>query len=253
MQALLRTLRGVVNDLLAFRNVDAYVVVAIGVALIVFDVLGNVDISLQLTVVIAALVVMISRMTAPAPKQTDLNDLLHTRKQFGPFRDFIAGGRTLWIYSPSAINILRDPSVIKEEILDKGGSFVMLIQDPTQTTIIEALQQQLDVAALDLKNDITVSSDIIRKLKTRKKEKITFDIVFGYLAYSPGFSLTIVDAERSSGRLIVEFFGFQNEFIGSRMHINITRQQSEYWFEYWVEQFREMQSAARIMDVEGAV
>ena len=243
MRSLRRTLRRIGTDLLSFKNVEAYVVTLIGVALIVIDILGDVPANVQLTVIIAALVVLVFRSTAPLTQKTGLDDVLGNRNGFRPFREFIRGGRTLWVYAPSAINIVRDPSPIKEEVLDRGGSLVVLLQNPAETTVIENLQNQLDIAAVDLRSDIQVSVEVLRKLKSRH-DNAGYNIRYGFLTYSPGFSLTIVDAERATGRLVVEFFGFQNEFIGSRMHIEITRQQSEYWFEYWVDQFQEMTKAA---------
>lgn len=236
-----RTLRRVGRDLLHFRNVEAYVVSAVGIALLIVDVLGDVPSNVQLTVIVAALVVLVFRTTAPPARHADLNDSLRNRTQFGPFRDFIRGARTLWIYAPSAINLLRDPAAITEELLDRDRELIVLLQDPHETAVVRNLQRQLDIAAVDLANDIGTSCDILRRLKARRA---SCPIDYGFVPYSPGFSLTIVDAERASGRLIVEFFGYQNEFIGNRMHVEITRQQSEYWFEYWVEQYRAMLAAA---------
>jgi hypothetical protein len=43
---------------------------------------------------------------------------------------------------------------------------------------------------------------------------------------------------------VVEFHGFHNEATPSRMHIEISRQQSERWYAYWMEQFNQIWSAA---------
>ncbi len=243
MAALLRSFRRIAGDLTTFRHIEAYVVVGVGIALIAIDVLGEVPINVQLTVIIAALVVLVFRTTAPDVKHEDIHELLRNRNQFVPFREFIKGAKTLSIYAPSAINILRDAAPIKDEILEKGGKVTILLQNPHEDQEITQLQKQLDIAAVDLRNDIFIAVDILKRLNTRR-DGTGYHLQYGFLPYSPGFSLLIVDADRASGRLIVEFFGFHNEFIGNRMHIQITRQQSEYWFEYWLEQFREMQKLA---------
>lgn len=246
MRSLRRSLRRIGNDLITFRNVEAYVVTLVGIALLVVDIVGDVETDVQLTVIIAALVVLVFRSTAPTTQKTGLDDVLRNRNSYRPFREFIRGGRTLWVCAPSAINILRDPACIKEEILDRGGQVTVLLQDPNQATVIQNLQNQLDIAAVDLKSDIMVASEVLRKLKSRA-DGTDYNLRYGTLPYSPGFSLTIVDAERATGRLIVEFFGYHNEFIGNRMHIEITRQDSEYWFEYWVDQYQEMAAAASMV------
>lgn len=243
MLSLRRSLRRIRRDLSAFQNIDAYVVTAIGIVLLVIDVLGDVPIDVQLTVIVAALVVLVFRSTAPPTRPSDVNDVLRDRSQFGAYREFIRGGRTLWIYAPSAINVLRDPAPIKEEILDRGGQLWVLLQNPHERYVVENLVRQLDIASGALQNDIFTSLDILRKL-TQRRDAAGYNIEYGFVSYSPGFSLTIVDAERATGRLVVEFFGYHNEFIKDRMHVEITRQQSEYWFEYWVGQFRAMADAA---------
>ena len=40
--------------------------------------------------------------------------------------------------------------------------------------------------------------------------------------------------------MTLEFFGYQNEAIQSRMHIEVARTQTAYWFEYWQRQYEKM-------------
>ena len=58
-------------------------------------------------------------------------------------------------------------------------------------------------------------------------------------------SLTIVDPDGRDGRAIVEMIGFNRESINDRMHVEIRREQSNYWFEYWTQQFTQMWNMAR--------
>ena len=73
-------------------------------------------------------------------------------------------------------------------------------------------------------------------------------VEYGYLPYSPGFSLVIVNPSGRNGRLVVEFYGYANDLITDRMHLEISRNQSQYWFEYWEEQFKVMWDAARKLE-----
>jgi hypothetical protein len=96
---------------------------------------------------------------------------------------------------------------------------------------------------LDLSNDL--DHDLKGSLLTLKKMLKWGNVEYRLLPYSPGLSLTIIDPDGRDGRLVVEFFGFHNEFIRDRMHIVIERRQSQYWFEYWAKQFEAMWEAAR--------
>jgi hypothetical protein len=69
---------------------------------------------------------------------------------------------------------------------------------------------------------------------------------FGYkvLDYNPGFSLVAIDPTARNGHIIVEFHGFHNEATSTRMHIELSRQQSEKWYAYWTDQFEGIWDAA---------
>lgn len=64
------------------------------------------------------------------------------------------------------------------------------------------------------------------------------------LDYNPGFSLVSIDPATRKGHVIVEFHGFHNEATSSRMHIEISRRQSDYWYTYWTNQFSRIWEAS---------
>lgn len=232
----MRTLRRVFNDLRNLRNVDAYVVGAIGIVLILIDVLGNVDLNAYLSVMTAALVVMLLRTTAPAKTEVDLDRVLLDRQSYTPLRDFIQGAKVLWIYGPSAVNVLRESASIKA-VLDHGGEVRVMLQDPDEAASMGILRQQLD------KNN-NLDHDIKGSLFTLERMKDWGRIEYRLAPYNPGFSLLIVDPDGKDGRLTVEFFGFHNPLIDERMHVLIERRSSQYWFEYWEKQYEIMWDAA---------
>ena len=233
-------LRRVLKDIFRGRNLDAYVVVFFGIVLIGADLVGNVEQGMQLTLIIAALTILVLRVTAPETGTVDLDDVLKDRQAFGPFKDFISGRRKLWMWAPSAVNIFNDASSIKAEILDRGGEICVLLLDPAADAITPHVQAQLDSTGDELLGDIRRTARTLEQLKDAGK------VTYGFLPFSPGFSLTIVDPDKPGGKLLVEYHGFRNEFTGNRMHIVIERAQSEYWFNYWVSQFEEMSKVASL-------
>ncbi|MCA9903694.1 MAG: hypothetical protein KC547_07545 [Anaerolineae bacterium] len=230
--------RRVLNDVSQGRNLESYVVAALGIALLAAGVLGSVDQSVQMALIIAALTVLVLRSTAPETGIFALDDVLKDRQAFGSFKDFIGDGRTLWMFAPSAVNIFNDASPVKSAILDRGGEVCVILLDPKAETVISYVQGQLDSAGQEL------ASDIRRTVRSLDQLQKSGKVTYGFLPFSPGFSLTIIDPDKPGGRLIVEYHGFRNEFTGNRMHIEITRAQSEYWFDYWVNQFVEMRKVA---------
>jgi len=231
---IVRAFRRIFADILVGKNIESYVVAAIAVALAVAGVLDNaIPDDWKLTAILAALALLVFNTTRSEKGAVDLDAVLLDRQSFGAFQDVIKGKRVLWIYGPSAINVLRDGPHIKREILDRGGEVRVITQDINEQAGMQILSQQID-KTVDLENSLRMSGDILKTMKNWG------NIDLRVLAYSPGFSLVVVDPDSRDGKVIVEFFGYRNELITERMHIEITRQQSQHWFEYWARQFQEM-------------
>jgi len=235
IDSLTRGFQRILKDFSSGRNIESYVVSAVGVALVILDLIGDVSDDIKLTVMIAALVILVFRGTKPENKVPDLDQVLLDRQNYGPFREFIANSKELWIYGPSAANALREAAYIESEILEKGGKVRMLIQNPTVESSMNQLKQQLD-RVFDLEHDIDGSLRVLRRMKRQYPQKLEFKL----LSYNPGFSLTVVNPDNKNGHLVVEFIGYRNDRISNRMHINIARTQSAHWFEFWEKQFRIM-------------
>lgn len=238
MRGIERELRRIFNDILKFRNIEAYVIALVGFALVVLDVIGEVDQGLQMTVITAALALLVFRTTRPQQQIADLDEILKDRQSYGTFREFIQGGKVLWVYGPTNVNVLRDSSDIKREVLDKGGQVRIILQDPENEASMGILRQQLDPSN-------NLDHDLKGSLFTIQKMLKWGGVDYRLAPYSPGFSLAVIDPDGRDGRLVVEFFGFHNEFIRDRMHIVIERRQSQYWFEYWAKQFEAIWELSR--------
>ena len=103
---------------------------------------------------------------------------------------------------------------------------------------MEILHQQLGSTTV-------LEHDIEGSLYKLDKMRAWGSVDYRLLPYSPGYSLLVVDPDGKDGRLVIEFFGYHNEFITDRMHIQIERRSSQYWFEYWAKQYQVMWDAAR--------
>jgi hypothetical protein len=237
MNTILRFVRRVIDDLTNLRNVDAYVVGFIGIALILIDVLGSVELDAYLSVMTAALVVLLFRTTTPVRKEIDLDNVLLDRQSYTPLRDFVQGAHTVWVYGPSAVNVLRESATFKREVIDRGGEVRVLLQDPGESANMEILRQQLDP-------NNNLDHDIQGSLFTLEKMRAWGKVEYRLLPYNPGFSLLVIDPDGKDGRLVVEFFGYHNNLIDDRMHILIERRTSQYWFEYWAKQYQIMWDAS---------
>lgn len=240
MYSALRWVRRIINDLVNLRHVDAYVVAFIGVVLVIFGVIGAPQTEYYLLALTAGMVILLFRTTEPDEKIIDVDSVLLDRQSYSPLREFIQGGRVLWVYGPSAANVLRESAAIKREILDRGGELRVLLQDPGEAASMNILRQQLDP-------NNNLDHDITGALYTLEKMRAWGKVDYRLLPYNPGFSILVVDPDGKEGRLTVEFYGYHNNMIDDRMHIAIDRRLSPYWFEYWEKQYEMMWEAAKPM------
>lgn len=236
-----RGFRRIADDLAHLRHIDAYIVMAIGIALLVVDILGGaISTDAYLGVMTAALVTLVFRSIRSEAPPMDLEAVLLDRDDYGKFDHFIDGARELWVYGPSSISVTGQAASIKQRVLEQGGSVRMLVQDPDEAAAIDYLGRQLDTD-----NDFV--GDLTHTLSTLARMRAWGNVEVRLLAASPGFSLIIINPGRADGRLTVELHGYQSATINDRMHVVVNKSDSDYWFRYWVSQYEHMWQAAREM------
>ena len=239
MQSLRRTVTRVLSDIANGRNIESYALVLVAFVLAVIGLIDDaIPESLKFAVILAALALLVFQTTKPEAQPVDYDAVLRDRHRFGHFRDFIKGGKTLWIYGPSAGNILRFDSDIKREVLDRGGTVQILMQNPN-APVMNTLPRQYNHTH-PLREDVEFS---LRTLQNLVQGLSAGTLDYGLLDHNPGFSLVVVDPDNANGRLVVEFHGYDSDEITDRMHIMLTRLESRHWFDYWSQQFESMWQA----------
>lgn len=241
---MLRTVRRIINDIGHRKNIEAYAtsfaVLLFAIGSFFFDAVPQ---NLQFAALLAGIALLVFKTTDPASTQSmSLEDVLKDRNDYGKFSDFIRGAKSLSIYGASNMNVLREMDDIEREILDRGGKVRVLIQDPLQEASVSILVRQLD-KTYDLRRDLEMAQLILHRMQERRP---TPNLQHRFVPYSPGFSLAVVNAGESDGRLVVEFYGYENKAIKERMHIQIDQHQSPRWFDYWTKQFELMWESARL-------
>lgn len=243
----------IIKDIKQGQNLELYVVSFFALLFAVLTLVGDlVPDSLKTSAILAALALLVFNITLPHQSDKRLDDYLDDRSNYKEFKTYLEGARRLWIYAPSAANILRSENVqtIRKEILSHpDGEFRILIQDPDQQAAVDILIKQLD-DSLDYKiqhllkeiHDTLTIFELIQSWPVAGK----FD--YGLLDYGPGYSLVVIDPHKKDGKIFLELHGFHNESTASRMHITITKEESERWFTYWSNQFEYMWRDAQATD-----
>jgi hypothetical protein len=129
---------------------------------------------------------------------------------------------------------------MRTKVLAKPGGIVrVVILNPSNEQAIQLavhqLDDSLDYPIQDFRDSLATTE---RQLRAMHAWKVQGSFDYRLLDYNPGFSLVAVAPASRNGQIIVEFHGFHNPSTNSRMHIELTRQQSESWYTYWTGQFQ---------------
>jgi hypothetical protein len=245
MNSFQRFMRRVREDFKARRNLDVYTVSAVSALLVILALIPDaVSPSLITAVMLAALSLLVLNLSSDGPQIVALDDYLNDRSAFGPLSERIKGAHKLWIYAPSAANILRSDNgeAIRREILSHpGGEVRIVIQDPHNTEGVDILTRQLDKGVdFQMQHMSDELTRTIQQLQLMQSWPTPGSVEYRLLDYGPGFSLVAVDPDSKNGQIIVEFHGYHNESTDKRMNLELTRDSSDRWYAYWMGQFQVM-------------
>lgn len=239
------------RDLKERRHIDAYATAFIAFVLALLSVVGDVvPDQVRWAAVLAGVGILVIRDTIPVSQRVAVNSILEDRFAFDrkPLSERLKNATEIWIYAPSAVNLLSAHSceLLRTGCLAKAeGSVRVVVLDPSREEAIRLAAHHLDDS---LDYPIQSFADSLQsttaRLNAMSSWSLSGSFEYRLLDYNPGFSLVGIDPSKRGGHLIVEFHGFHNESTSSRMHIEITRNGSEHWFEYWTDQFTRIWDAA---------
>lgn len=237
--------RRIARDLRKREYVDAYSIAFVAFGLAILSLVPDlVPDALKWAAVLGGVGLLVLRITIPDTRAGTADELLDDRLAFDktPFADRIEGASEVWIFAPTGINILsaHNCELLRNRVLAKpDGMIRVVILNPSDEQAIRLavreLDDSLDYPVQDFRASLATTEHQLRAMRDWKVRG-SFD--YKYLDYNPGFSIVAVNPAARNGRIIVEFHGFHNEATSSRMHIELTRKQSERWYGYWTEQFQ---------------
>ena len=237
-------LRRIGQDLKNRRYIDAYSVAFIAFALAVLSLIGDVVPDyLRWAALLAGVGLLVLHVTIPTPSEGVADELLRDRFAFDaePITDRLKGAKEVWIFAPSAVNILsvHNCEILRTGLLKRSDGTVRVVvlnsgnDDAVRLATLQ-LDDSLDYPMQDFGDSLRTT---MRLLGTMASWQVSGSFEYRFIDYNPGFSLVAIDPSTRDGRLIVEFHGFHNEATSSRMHIEISRKQSDHWYAYWSDQF----------------
>lgn len=244
-------LRRIGRDLKARRHIEVYVVAGVSVVLAVLSLVGDlVGDGVRWSVVLAALGLLTYQLALP-DGAGDLDTVLHSRAVFDDttFSSRLLRATEVWVYGPSAVNLLTADAadVLRTRVLSQpAGTVRVVVLDRSQREAMaiaaRQLDESLDFQSIDLARALEVTVDRLEKIGAWTVAG-TFE--YRFAPFNPGFSIVALDPKSKNGLLIIEFHGLNNESTGSRMHIELRREDSEHWYGYWCAQFECLWNGAR--------
>ncbi len=236
-----RTFSNILDDILNLKNIEKYLVAGFALIFAILGLFGDiVPDDYKVSVGLAALGLLVFS-NSQQEKDKPVERLLNKRKDLPPLAESLKHTSELWIYAPSATNILEDAnlSLIEENILSKkNGHFRVIIQNPDQTESVNILIKHLDEGITRQNNQ--PMREAIAKTKSRleaiAKRHHNGKLSYGFLDYGLGVSIVAFNPTHRKGYIILEIHGSQNEYTHDRMHLRIDREESEIWYDYWISQ-----------------
>ena len=245
------TWRRIITDLKNREHIDAYSIAFVAFALAIMALIPDIiPDALKWAAVLAGVGVLVLQITVPDTRAGSVDEFLEDRFSFDkkPFAERLEDASEIWIFAPTGVNLLsaHNCELIRGKVLSKpGGVLRVAILNPAKTQMIELAARQLcdflDYPIQDFHDSLLTAK---RQLEAMSSWQISGSFDYRFLDYNPGFSIVAINPNAHTGRIIVEFHGFHNQAIASRMHIELSRQQSDRWYLYWAEQFESMWGAA---------
>jgi hypothetical protein len=252
-------LRQAGNDLKNRRYVDVYSSAFVAFVLAVLSLVGDiVPDQLRWAALLAGVGLLVLRIAIPDVSRDVIDNFLNDRFVFdaNPLTERLKNAREIWIFAPTAVNLLsaHNCEILRTGILDDpDGRIRIVVLDSANESAVKLAAHQLDDALDYPVQDFTTSLlTTTHLLSNIASWRIRGNFEYRLLDYNPGFSLVAIDPSMRDGRLIVEFHGFHNEATSSRMHIELTRGQSDRWYAYWTDQFNRIWEAANPVSTVGS-
>lgn len=243
--------RRIGRDLKERRHIDAYSIAFVTLVLAVLSLVPSiVPDELRWAALLAGVGILVWRITIPERIAGTMDDLLNDRFAFDrlPLSERLRDAQEVCIFAPTAVNILsaHDCELLRTGVLSRPDGIVrVVVLDLQNESVVHLATRQLDDSLDYPIQDFRASLQVtMRQLGIMASWNVNGSFDYRILDYNPGFSLISVDPTSRKGHVIVEFHGFHNEATSSRMHIEISRQQSEHWYTYWTDQFSRIWDAS---------
>jgi hypothetical protein len=247
-----KAIKSALRDLLGLRNVESYIAAFVASVLAALSIVGDVVAdNIKWAALFAGLAILVYRSAVPARRGAGFEDIAGDRSAFAkkPLSERWQNAREIWIFAPSAVNILSQEhcDILRKQVLARSGAVVrvVILNPADEGSVRDAVRQlddSLDYPVQEFRQSLAAS---VRHLEMMVNWQLPGSLEYRYAPYNPGFSLVATDPSSRSGSIIVEFHAFHNETTTSRMHLELTRQTSELWFTYWANQFDHIWQAAR--------
>jgi hypothetical protein len=158
----------VLADLRNGRHREAYTIFVIGLILTLLGLLGVVSEAVLLSGILIAVTFLVFQTTVQLDDVAGvLGRVLKRRDALEVFSAILPEGGELWVYGPTAVNVLANASDIKTKILSKGGRVRVVVQDPSSAFSSPAVHAQ-QIGESGLRHPTSRSRRILWASETRQ-------------------------------------------------------------------------------------
>lgn len=167
----------------------------------------------------------------------NIGTVFHDRSTYIPFNELTGSAQKICLVGPSVVNLFLPWSGYFQhtKLIEQGATIQAIILDPQSSAIETAAHCQnepLEKLKDEIESTILGVRSILQSKDGVKNGKLELRTLPTYL----NFSMVLVDPDKPSGKIIVEFIGYHSQ-LHNRPHIELTRSRDREWYQYFLQQY----------------
>jgi hypothetical protein len=246
----------IVEDIRSGENVDIYLTILLCILVLVLDLFNLVQLEIVATAILLTLSLLSFGTLVTRRSLGNLNHAiqrmnegeqakiqLKTRNSYRPLEETIGQAQHVCFVGASLVNVFSQYAryIYTEKLKKQGAKIQVLVLDPNCSTV-ESAAKCLDSLPESLSVDINRTLSYVDKMM---KDGVGAGAIEVRLApASPNFSMVLLDPDKPEGKMFVEFIGYHST-IHMRPHLELTWKQEREWYEYFLQQYRELWEDSR--------
>ncbi len=161
------------------------------------------------------------------------------RNTYAPLNETIASASHICFLGPTLINVFSQwAGYLYFTKLNEHGARLQFILLNPNSSVLESTAEIMNEPPENFRKDIDRSVNRVESM-LRDEGIQNGSLELRLMSANPNMSMVLIDPDKPNGKIFVEFIGYHSR-LHTRPHIELTRKQDKEWYEYFLQQYREL-------------